>query len=217
MASSNNHFLSDFIKDKTVKILLKILLILIVLYAVYAFLGVIFGYRVKFFPNQQKAKTDTVYITSPITEPTNANTKGNVNTSTVYVPVPSKNTNSKQIDTTPKIVGKNVNTGTNSGIVGDVTVNNGMAQRHLTEDYKKMLLKRITDTLNANGLTKNVSIKFGSTMGSNEAFEFTKEVMNYLNSVGFTNISNGVGASLNNDLLVVYIDKVLHIDVGMKQ
>lgn len=168
-----------------------------------------------------KKNADTMYVQKPIivptAEPEKENIKKPASPQVVYVPLPSKNTNNKQKDTTPKITAKNVNTGTNSGIVGDVTVNNGRPVRALTEEYKRRFLNRLSDTLKAHGLSKDVSIRFGSTMGSDESFEFTKIVIGFLRSIGFSNIDNNVSPTINANLIISFDGNRVFIDVGVNQ
>jgi hypothetical protein len=186
----------------------------------------LFGRYVNIFGLEvNKKNIDTVKIDRPVYRDTRT-------TKIVYQPVeaskivtPKTKSTSAKKDTLKGIEQTNTNgnnqvnqvNGTNNGINGNVTVNNGYPQRHINDAYTKILVKRLTDTLNAHGLSKNVSIDFGSTIGSNEAFEFTKEVAEYLRSIGFSNISRQVYPSFNGSLLIVYSENKIHIDVGMMQ
>lgn len=105
----------------------------------------------------------------------------------------------------------------NNGINGNVTINQGFEQRHVTKQYAETILKRINDTLQAYGLTKDYPIKFGSTLGSDESFQFTKEVIMFLRSEGFSNIDNGISPTMgNSSLRVLKENDNLFVDVGQR-
>jgi len=226
MATTNKHWFPELLKDKYVKLVFKILLTAIAIFILFFIGRSMLGYNVKFFgidTNPEKPKNDTIrevrYVEVPkikdspiVLQPT----KKLAASYPVVIKTVSKDSMPKVQST---VTGDNNKTvvGNNSGIVGDVTINNGSPQRHLTEGYAKMIIKRLEDTLKANNLGKNVLIRFGSTMGSDESLVFTNEVANFLYDKGYTNISNNVGPTMgNNTLRILYLNNEIFIDVGRK-
>lgn len=234
MPTANKHWASDLWKNKFVKIPVIIsfwalmgLILLIVIKATFGYHVNIFGLEL----NKPTPKTDTITIVKNVEAP-------KTNDSPIITPNDKKNSTNLPIlirtNTVPKakgdtgtkvqstVTGDNNKTvvGNNSGIVGDVTVNNGMPQRRLTREYANMVYKRLMDTLRVNSLSKTIRIRFGSTMGSDESFQFSNEVANFLNANGFTNISDTIGPTVgNNELRILYIknQNEIFIDVGMRR
>lgn len=228
MPTANKHWVSDLWKNKYVKIPIIISLWALLLLVLFIVGKVLFGFNVNLFgvetnpPKKKDTVTITNYVEVPIKKdsPTLILPDRNIKSKPIVVVnnvLPSKKDTMQKVQST--VTGDNNKTvvGNNSGIVGDVTINNGSPQRHLTEQYANMIIKRLEDTLKANNLSSNVLIEFGSTMGSDESLVFTNEVANFLFSKGYTNISHNVGPTLgNSSLRILYNDKKIFIDVGQK-
>jgi hypothetical protein len=227
----SNHWFPELLKDKFVKIAFKVILSLAILFLIYIVGKAIFGYPVKIFGfevNSPISKTDTIFKKDSNNTPNRKITDTPVvtqkyNPSKIVLVAPTVKGKPIPKDTVSKVqstvTGDNNKTvvGNNSGIVGDVTINNGNDQRHLTTQYATMFIKRFEDTLRAHNLTKLIPIEFGFTMGSDESLAFTNEVANFLYDRGYTNISHNVGPTMgNNTLRILYLDGHIFIDVGMK-
>lgn len=228
--NSSPHWISELFKDRFIKIVIKFFLSALTLFVVFILCKALFGYHVSilgFDINSPIPKTDTFFVNTMTnkeikksSDSTTVPQKQHISPHYLTLPIQNKFSNKDTLQRVHATVTGNDNKtviGNNNGILGNVTINNGLSQRHVTPQYATMFLNRLADTIKANNLNKNVLVHFGSTMGSDESITFTNEICNLLIANGYTNLDRNVGPTMgNNELRVLYLEGKIFIDVGMK-
>lgn len=182
--------LQSAIKNPIVKWILIIGGVLLVALLAIGVVKAISGEHVKIFGiefNSPTPKTDTIFKNKPIVsvlEPQKDTPVKKV-IPTVYYPVEKKVITNK--DTTPKIQAKNVNTGTNSGIIGDVSINN---EKQLKEGDKINLINLI-DRIKADSSTSTMCVSLFSTTQSNGG-KVSTQIADFLTSKGYKINETGI-------------------------
>src|SRR5690242_18705696 len=140
MATRQENPAQSILKDKTVRFFVILVLTIISVYLLYALFGVFFNYKIKGPLGPHTSKNDTVFIERI----SNANIPADTSSKKpqiIYVPISPNKGGGKEKDTVIK--GKNVNTGTNNGIVGDNGVINKVEGPDLSEADANAILARV--------------------------------------------------------------------------
>jgi hypothetical protein len=193
MASRSENQLQTIFKDPVMKWLLRIAgIILIIVLSVVAFKAVT-GRYVKFFGieiNAPKSKPDTVNKIVQVPPDTTQNKKeNNIKQPVVVFRTIDKKTEPAK-DTAPKIQAKNVNTGTNNGIIGDNATVNAPIQPHPDSYHVKEMNRLIPN--------KDTAIEFYYQGNSRMSQVFVEELISMLKKDGYKNMHEIV--DMGNDL-----------------
>jgi len=106
----------------------------------------------------------------------------------------------------PPITTKNMNFGTNNGVVGDVNGNVSFApkQRILNDKSKRQLLNDINDTLLVHHQNKNIEIGL-MTIDNPESMNYGNEIIKFLKRSGY-NVDSIAGWDGNRDFGIIIRD-----------
>lgn len=225
MAVKSDHWVSDLWKNKWVKVPVIITLMALAVFAVLILGKAIFGYPVKlagFEINQPETlKTETVFIhdttvvAPKISEPT-APVK-----STVKKVIPKEKQVSlpkKDTQAVAKIEGKNINTGTVIGNVGDNgVVNIGDPQRKLNDDRKNKILEIMHEQAKINNVDTIKCITIASVMGNKDALNLATQIRDFLKTE-FDNVPDFIGQFMQSPIIngvkIGYKKNCMEIKVG---
>lgn len=182
---------TELINNKLVKFVLVILLLLLCITVI---VGLISDKHIKVFGLEfnEKEKADTSILITNKTVPVEVKTSSKKDQSASSLDLKQKNNSGDNIavqKSNNTVQGDNNKThivyGNNSGVNGDVTVNNGIKQRHLNT----VLMNRIKAFLPEDN-SNPIQVKF--SFDDKESYNFGMEVIDFLNKLGHSTVK-GIG------------------------
>lgn len=184
MATDRKHWVSEHLKDKRVKIPILILLYFFIGFCLFLFIKGSLGYPVKFLGiemNQPTPKTDTIKMTQPTVSRDTIRIEvaaTEKQQSPTNVPLPGKE--NKRPDTVTVVQGKNVNTGTNNGIIGDNATISGPIQARPTQKEVIEFNKRFPD--------RSMKVVISWESGNRRAEMFATDFITLLKTNGYKSV-----------------------------